>query len=210
MEKLKVSDAAQRAGVTTSTIRRWAKDGKINSTRTACGDFEIEAESLMGYLAKQPIPQASLTQHVPPQESPEVQALRMTLAAFQASLERETATLERERKLSDDLRDECRRLQADVRSLQAEMRALLTGELQEVVSRWVRVQPEEKHTEQTKQPQQESQDTESLEEPEPKTDFGRQCYQLFKDGKSDEEISEALHKPLPNVRMALRRYRHST
>jgi DNA-binding NarL/FixJ family response regulator len=39
---------------------------------------------------------------------------------------------------------------------------------------------------------------------EPKTEFGKQCYQLLKSGKSDEEIAETLHKPLQNIRMTLR------
>jgi hypothetical protein len=83
------------------------------------------------------------------------------------------------------------------------MRALLTGGLQEAVSRWVRVQPDEKTSAETQEPQK----TEALQEP--KTEFGKQCYQLFKENKTDEEIAETLHKPLQNIRMTLRKYRHS-
>ena len=198
MEQLTVTEAAKYAGVGASTVRRWIDQKRITAERNKFGNWEVEKESLLQWLAQQP-PAA----HAPllsSQSNPDTDTLRL-------ALQHEHETLERERRIADDLRAELREARAECRALQAEMRALLTGGLQEAVSRWVRVQPEEKHTDKPQQPQQEPQEVEALAEP--KTDFGRQCYQLFKENKTDEEIANILHKPLQNVRTALRKYRHS-
>lgn len=194
MEQLTVTEAAKYAGVGASTVRRWIDQKRITAERNKFGNWEVEKESLLQWLAQQP-PAA----HAPllsSQSNPDTDTLRL-------ALQHEHETLERERRIADDLRAELREARAECRALQAEMRALLTGGLQEAVSRWVRVQPEEKPHDKPEQTHQESQ------EEEPKTDFGKQCYQLFKEDKTDEEIAETLHKPVQNVKMALRKYRHS-
>lgn len=197
MERLKVSEAAKLAGASASTIRRWIQLNRLQATRNSVGDWEVERDALMGLLAQQPLPPTTQAPaHAPPNDS---DALRLALAA----LEREKESLERERRIADDLRAELREARAEIRGLQAEMHALLTGGLEAAVSRWVRVSTEGKPS----QPPTQQEATHLEAQEEPKTDFGKRCYELFKQNKTDEEIAEELHKPISNVRMVLRKFR---
>ena len=194
MERLTVTQAAKHAAVGASTVRRWIDQGRVTAERNKFGNWEVEKESLMQWLATLPAP--THTPNNAPATPSEVDTLRL-------ALQHEHEALERERRVADDLRAELREVRAEWRALQAEMHALLTGGLEAAVSRWVRVSTETKPSQASTQ-----QDVTHIEpQEEPKTDFGKRCYELFKQNKTDEEIAEELHKPISNVRMVLRKFR---
>lgn len=195
-EQIGIAEAARLTALGASTLRRWAANGTIEATQIE-GEWRINKESLMAHLTTLKPPKSG--SYAPSEAPRDGEAYRVALSA-----------LERERSLVDSLRHELSEARAENRALQAEVKALLAGNLESALSQWHRTpstQPKPEPQNKPQQPQQESQETKALEEP--KTAFGRECYQLFKSGKSDEEIAETLHKPLPNVKMALRKYRHS-
>jgi len=214
VDRIKISEAAKHAGVTPSTVRRWMQTGKLTGARNSMGDWEVDHESLMAHLAKQPLPaNAQSAAHIAPaQPSNEGEALRLALIA----LDREREALERERAIADDLR-------ADCRALQAEVRALLSGGLESCVSRWMRVPVQEnaQHTpQQSIAPQQQA----TLEQPIEQTaqeetnlpkkeqpTFSQICCQYAAQGMTPEQIAAHIRQETgrsvnaANVRMILSR-----
>lgn len=50
-KKLTVGQVADMFGVTVPTVRRWADEGKLESTRTLGGDRRFDAEHIASKLA---------------------------------------------------------------------------------------------------------------------------------------------------------------
>lgn len=50
-KKLTVGQVADMFGVTVPTVRRWADEGKLESTRTLGGDRRFDAEHIAAKLA---------------------------------------------------------------------------------------------------------------------------------------------------------------
>jgi len=195
-EQIGIAEATRLTALGASTLRRWAANGTIEATQID-GEWRINKESLMAHLTTLKPPKSG--SHAPSEAPRETEAYRVALSS-----------LERERSLVDALRQELSDVRAENRALQAEVKALLAGNLESALSQWHRTPSTPSKPEITQnKPQETSNKTLENQDIEPKTEFGKQCYQLFRENKTDEEIAEALHKPVQNVKMALRKYRHS-
>jgi excisionase family DNA binding protein len=198
-EQIGITEAARLTALGASTLRRWAANGTITATQVE-GEWRIQKESLLAHLTTLKPPKSTFSNTHPTSEAAgESEAYRIALSS-----------LERERSLADALRHELSDVRAENRALQAEVKALLAGNLESALSQWHRTPSTPPKPETTGEPPESSNKIPENQDIEPKTEFGKQCYQLFKSGKSDEEIASTLHKPLQNIRMTLRKYRHNT
>lgn len=129
---LSLTEAARRAGVTDTSVRRWLSSGKLKARKSAVGEWEIDPDVLQVFLATEaPNRRGTVVSVVssapPPQESGYVEALATV-----------KETLARERQINDELRTELRELRSENKALQAELRAFLSGEHESTLSRWMR------------------------------------------------------------------------
>ncbi len=128
-ESLSVSQAAKRAAVSPSTIRRWIDSGAVKHSTSPEGWRMVTAHDLIGYLAKQgpethrAVKGASAREVPVPSMAPPSDALKIALEA-----------LSRERQINDELRAQVRSLEQERGQHIAEMRALLSGKSEGLLS----------------------------------------------------------------------------
>jgi excisionase family DNA binding protein len=128
-ETLSVSQAAKRAAVSPSTIRRWIDSGAIKHSTSSEGWRLITAQDLMGYLSQHGPETPRIVRGASAREAPVV-STGATGEALKIALE----ALDRERKINDELRAQVRSLEQERTQHIAEMRALLSGKSEGLLS----------------------------------------------------------------------------
>ena len=135
--QITLSEASQMAGVSISTMRRWALEKQVQSVKVKDGTWRISKENLLVVLSTQgasieairTIRRASKTMEAPAMKESTEYSLVFIREA-----------LERERRVNDELRKTLNEREVTIRALEAEMRAILQrqSENQGSVSRWFR------------------------------------------------------------------------
>ena len=135
---LTVAQAAQMSGLSPSTLKRRITTQALAARYSATGTWLIERSDLMAFLATSEPSKAV-------QGTGARSGATSVVSSDQAVIEHLTRSLERERQLnadlqrtSEDLRVQNRELQGEVLKLSAEMLAILKGEGQGMLSRWLR------------------------------------------------------------------------
>lgn len=128
---LSLAEASKMAGVSVSTVRRWAAENRIQGSKTRDGVWRVSKESVLVMLSTQGASMESVRSvhgaSALHQESPEKASLAIMKEA-----------LERERRVNDELRATMNEREATIRALEVEMRAILSRENSGLLSRWTR------------------------------------------------------------------------
>jgi len=138
-DRISLPEAARRANVSPTSVRRWIDAGKLKATKGREGSWNLSFEDLRTFLATvQPNRRATVAPpvahptHATPNSSLELEGYR------EALLEARTA-LERERRNNDELREQLKRFESEIFKLTSEMQALLSRDSPTgVLSRWVK------------------------------------------------------------------------
>lgn len=128
---ISLSEASKMAGVSISTVRRWAIENRVQGSKTKDGVWRVSKESVLIMLSTQ---------------GASVESVRRvhgasavhTEAPDSASLAILKEALERERRVNDELRAVLNEREASIRALETEMRAILSKENSGLLSRWTR------------------------------------------------------------------------
>lgn len=129
--QLTLSEASKMAGVSISTVRRWAVENRIQGAKTKDGVWKVSNESVLLLLATQGASMESF-RRIHGASAVQVEAPEM------ASLAILKEALERERRVNDELRATLSEREATIRALEVEMRAILSKENSGLLSRWTR------------------------------------------------------------------------
>ena len=132
MDTLSVSQAAQRSGLSSATIKRKITSGELKATQNSQGWHQIAPDDLKSFLATA---QLSKTQTVQT-------ALKRARAGAESAPDQLSPYLERElieaRARIKELESELREAHSEIRKLEAEMRGYLSGGVAQSLSRWLK------------------------------------------------------------------------
>ena len=129
--QITLSEASKMAGVSVSTVRRWALENRIQGSKTKDGVWRVSKESVLVMLSTQGVSMESV-------RSVHGASALHHEAPDSASLVILKDALERERRVNDELRSVLNERESTIRTLEAEMRAILSKENNGLLSRWTR------------------------------------------------------------------------
>ena len=129
--RITLSEASRMAGVSVSTVRRWASENRIEGSKTGEGIWRVSKESLLVMLS---IQGASME----PARTVHGASAVQTKAPDDVSVGILKEALERERRVNDELRAVLNERESTIRALETEMRAILSKESSGLLSRWTR------------------------------------------------------------------------
>lgn len=135
--QITLSEASRMAGVSISTMRRWALENQVQSVKVKDGTWRISKENLLVVLSTQGTSMNASRTIRGASKSIEASDMKdSTEASFLFMKE----ALDRERRVNDELRKTLNEREGTIRALEAEMRAILQRQTdtQSAVSRWFR------------------------------------------------------------------------
>ena len=122
---ISLNEASKMANVSTSTIRRWIKIGRLKASQNKQGNWQVDSQNLLSTLGSNPPSQGA---SMKASQAPNDDAKKLLEATVEA--------LRREREINDELRSENRQLHAEIRAL---LEQKSSSKLGQMISRWVRV-----------------------------------------------------------------------
>lgn len=136
---LSLPEAARRAGVSPTSVRRWVASGSLKATKNKDGSWTIQEGELRAFmattLAARGASGGGLQRSGAEGKAPVAPSVEATGVASNELL---VEALRREKQINDELRAQNKELQGEILKLSAEMLSLLKGEGKGLLSRWIR------------------------------------------------------------------------